>query len=49
MVVRKPDSISTAAYRRIAGSIAASLSILTAEMGDVMGEFDLKWEELQEI
>ncbi len=48
IVARKPDSQVSMAYRRIAGTLAASLSVLTAERGDVLGEFDFKWEELQQ-
>ena len=49
IVERNPDSPAAQAYRRIAGAIAASLSVLTATQGDVLGEFDLKWAELKAI
>ncbi len=49
VVDRHPDSPAGAAYRHIAGTIAASLSVLSATQGDVLGKFDLKWEELKEL
>ncbi len=49
IVARRPESVVAGAYRTIAGVIASSLSILTATAGDVLGEFDLKWEELPEL
>lgn len=49
MVRRAPASASAAAYRSIAGAIAAQLSILTASVGDVLGEYDYKWEELEQV
>jgi ATP-binding protein involved in chromosome partitioning len=47
IVRRAPESTSAAAYREIAGALASQLSILTAATGSVMGEYDLKWEELE--
>ena len=49
IVERNPKSPAATAYREIAGALAASLSVLTATQGDVLGEFDMKWEELKEI
>ncbi len=48
IVERHPDSPAAKAYHRIAGALAASLSVLTATQGDVLGEFDFKWEELKQ-
>lgn len=47
IVRRSPQSASAKAYREIAGALASQLSILTAATGDVLGEYDLKWEELE--
>jgi ATP-binding protein involved in chromosome partitioning len=49
IVASYPDTASAQAYRQIAGAIASSLSVLTATRGDVIGEFDLKWEELKDL
>jgi ATP-binding protein involved in chromosome partitioning len=49
IVRRAPASVSAAAYREIAGAMAAQLSILTASAGDVLGEYDYKWEELEQV
>ncbi len=49
VVERHPDSTAAKAYTQIAGEIAAALSILTATQGDILGEFDLKWEDLKEL
>ena len=49
IVDRNPESPAAQAYRHIAGTIAASLSVLSATQGDVLGKFDLKWEELKEL
>jgi ATP-binding protein involved in chromosome partitioning len=48
IVERSPDSPAAQSYRRIAGTVAAALSVLIATQGDVLDEFDLKWEELKQ-
>jgi ATP-binding protein involved in chromosome partitioning len=47
IVRRAPQSASAMAYREIAGALASQLSILTAATGDVLGDYDLKWDELE--
>jgi ATP-binding protein involved in chromosome partitioning len=47
IVRRFPESASAGSYREIAGALASQLSILTAATGSVMGEYDLKWEDLE--
>lgn len=46
IVRRAPDSASAKAYRDIAGAMASQLSILTAARGDVLGEYEYKWEDV---
>jgi ATP-binding protein involved in chromosome partitioning len=48
IVERRPGSPAALAYKTVAGTIASSLSILSASGGGLLGDFDLKWEEVPE-
>jgi ATP-binding protein involved in chromosome partitioning len=48
IVERRPGSPASLAYKAIAGAVASSLSILSAAQAGLLGEFDLKWEEVPE-
>ncbi len=48
IVERRPGSPAAQAYRAVAGAVASSLSILSAAGTGLLGEFDLKWEEVPE-
>jgi ATP-binding protein involved in chromosome partitioning len=48
IVERRPGSPAALAYKAIAGAVASSLSILSAAQAGLLGEFDLKWEEVPE-
>jgi ATP-binding protein involved in chromosome partitioning len=48
IVERRPDSPASRAYKAIAGVVASSLSILSASGAGLLGEFDLKWDEVPE-
>ncbi len=47
IVERRPGSPATQAYKRVAESMVSSLSILAAGEAGLLGEFDLKWEEVE--
>ena len=48
IVERRPGSPASLAYKAVAGAAASSLSILSAAQAGLLGDFDLKWEELPE-
>jgi len=48
IVERRPGSPAALAYKALAGSVASSLSILSAGQAGLLGSFDLKWEEVPE-
>jgi ATP-binding protein involved in chromosome partitioning len=43
IVLSHPDSPAAEAYRKIAGAVAAQLSILNVERGQYLESFELEW------
>lgn len=48
VVFRSPESRSALAFREISGRVAAELAVLSAQGGDVLGEFSYQWADLPE-
>ena len=48
IVERRPTSQAARAYTAVAASMVSALSILAAGQAGLLGDFDLKWEEIPE-
>jgi ATP-binding protein involved in chromosome partitioning len=48
IVERRPGSPASLAYKAVAGKVASALSILSVSGAGLLGEFDLKWDEVPE-
>jgi ATP-binding protein involved in chromosome partitioning len=48
IVERRPDSPAAKAYKAVAGAVVSSLSILSTSTAGLLGDFDLKWDEVPE-